>query len=279
MKKKLFFSKYHGLGNDFVLMNFLDMDIDIHFIKQHAVKLCDRRYGIGADGVILLLPSNKCHFKMVIINSDGTEPEMCGNGVRCLAHFVKDLNLFKENDVVFETLAGEIFTSIVDYSMSPESLIKVNMGAPKAVSTDSKVLLSFKKLLLDEVSLDLCCVSMGNPHAVCFVNQLSDVNLEKVGKSLQDHKAFPNGVNFEVAEIVSKKQIKVQVWERGVGLTLACGTGACATFFAALKQGLVEPTVEMVLPGGSLTCSCLEETNELLMTGSSRFVFSGNISL
>ena len=279
MKKKMFFSKYHGLGNDFILVNSLDTDIDIKLIKQHVTKLCDRRYGIGADGVVLLLPSDKCDLRMVIINSDGTEPEMCGNGMRCIAHFVQDFTLFKGKDVVFETLAGDIYTSVVQHSMFSESLIKVNMGSPKAVSSDSKAFLSFKQLFVDEVSLDLCCVSMGNPHAVCFVNQLSDINLEKVGKFLQEHDAFPNGVNFEIAEIISRNQIKVQVWERGVGLTLACGTGACATFFAALKQGLVETTAEMVLPGGSLTCSFLEETNEILMTGASRFVFTGKISL
>ena len=282
---KINFFKMHGLGNDFILINDLDNKID-HYSKL-AVKLCDRHFGIGADGIILIKNTKlkKADFKMRIFNSDGSEAEMCGNGIRCFAHYLHINDLTEKKKLSIETLAGLIKPEIIDYGPH-ESTVKVNMGEP-AYSLES---LDINKELLDDdidklwdypliiegKEYELNGASMGNPHMVIYVDDLKDINLKKLGPIIEENPLFKKGTNVEFVKIVSKNELDIKVWERGAGITLACGTGACATAAVSIDQDRVNNNVKINLPGGPLKIS-KNENNEMMMTGPSTFVFKGEI--
>ena len=278
------FVKMHGLGNDFILIDCIDNGYDVDMLVNDAEKLCDRRFGIGGDGLILALPSDKCDFRMRIINSDGSEPEMCGNGIRCFAKFLYELGKVSSEKFTVETLAGVIIPELIMDDGKVRN-IKVDMGEPELetkkipmnVSVDKAV--DYPLNVNDILTLNITAVSMGNPHAVIFVDNVDDYPVEDIGSIIEINKAFPKKTNVEFAEIVSGDHIKMRVWERGAGITLACGTGACATLVAADLNGLTGNKATVELPGGPLVIEWDKENNHIYMTGAATTVFSGSFEV
>ncbi|AUC62324.1 diaminopimelate epimerase DapF [Cyanobacterium sp. HL-69] len=273
------FSKYHGLGNDFILIDNRQSDQPL-VTPQEAVQMCDRHFGIGADGVIFVLPSqNHCDYTMRIFNSDGSEPEMCGNGIRCFAQFVTELEGKEEVGRTYpiQTLAGTITPTI-----KGEGMIRVDMGEPELTPAKIPTTLNQggEKVVSESLnvagkSYDVSCVSMGNPHCLVFVEKVADIELEKIGPLFETHEVFPQKTNTEFIEVVRPDYLKMRVWERGAGITLACGTGACATVVAGVLNGKCDRTCTVELPGGCLEIEWNQEDNHVYMTGPALKVFSG----
>ncbi len=274
------FTKYQGLGNDFILVDNRSSSEPV-ITNQQAVKLCDRHFGIGADGVIFALPGeNGSDYSMRIFNSDGSEPEMCGNGIRCLAQFIADLEGTSNDSDRYRihTLAGMITPQLM-----PNHQVKVDMGVPKLLSVEIPTTLGSGDQKVIDLPLqvagkswDVTCVSMGNPHCVTFVADVAAVALEVIGPQFEHHSAFPQRINTEFIQVVRPDYLKMRVWERGAGVTLACGTGACAALVAAVLTGRSDRTATVELPGG-----CLEiewsASDRLYMTGPATPVFTGKI--
>jgi diaminopimelate epimerase len=282
------FVKMHGAGNDFVVMEAAG---DEHDWPRLATTMCDRHFGVGADGLLLALRSSHAEIRMRVFNSDGSEAEMCGNGIRCLAKYAVEKGLVKPADGRFSI---ETMASVVSVEVSGEGgkvdRVRVGMGVPGLTPEEIPVLVHRETPLVNlplEVGrgstagdstrdiLPVTCVSMGNPHAVQFVNQpVADFSLEEVGPRVAEHPQFPRGVNFEVARVIDRSHIEARVWERGAGLTLACGSGACAVMVAARLQGLVDDAVDITLPGGTLTLEW-DGKGIVYLTGPAVTVFTG----
>ena len=273
---KIRFTKMHGLGNDFILID--DRDSSIGNLPEFSQKICNRRYGIGADQVLLLNNSDIADFRMQIFNADGSEVEMCGNGIRCLAKYVWDRNLSDKNILSVETLGGIV---------RPEKagdMVKVDMGEPifdpKKIPVDISVggehIIDYPLSVGDREFL-ITCVSMGNPHAVIFVDDLSDFGVTYYGPIIETHALFPKRTNVEFIQIVSLREIQMRVWERGSGETLACGTGASAAAVASNLKGLAERTVTVRLQGGNLVIDWATD-NHVYMTGPAVEVFHGELN-
>ena len=273
------FSKYQGLGNDFILIDNRHNTTPI-ITPDEAISLCDRHFGIGGDGVIFLLPSDsdQTDYKMTIFNSDGSEPEMCGNGIRCLAHFIADLEQKKTTQTYrINTLAGVITTHL-----EKEGLVTVDMGQPQLKSEEIPTLLGTigqtvinQPLLVQNKEWLVTCVGMGNPHCITFVEDVASIELESIGKDFEHHQVFPKRINTEFIEVLSPNEINMRVWERGAGITLACGTGACASVVAGVITNRTNRQCTVHLPGGDLAIHWYEEDNKVYMTGPSKLVFTG----
>ena len=287
------FTKVQGAGNDFILVETKDIERDW---PQMARTMCDRHFGIGADGLLLLLASDIADFQMRMFNPDGFEAEACGNGLRCLAKYIVDRGLQTgksekalplQNQISIETIAG---VRVVRLNKIGESIkIQVGMGIPKFGASDIPVviepgkegLVDIKSMLsysvvIDGKELQLNFVSMGNPHAVYFWQKpLADFPLSQIGPKVEHLAIFPNRVNFEVANVVSRQQIESRVWERGAGETLACGTGACAIAVAAQLYGYTDNEVDIKLPGGILQAEW-DKGREVFLGGSAEIVFTGD---
>jgi len=278
------FVKMHGLGNDFILIDCLEAEYDIEELVVLAKDLCDRRFGIGGDGLILALPSKECDFKMRIINSDGSEPEMCGNGIRCFAKFLYTIGSTDKEKFTVETLAGVIVPELI-VEDGQVSSIKVDMGEPELnakkvpMAADVEQSINYPVQLNDTLKLNITAVSMGNPHAVIFVDDVLEYPVEEIGGIVEINKAFPKKTNVEFAQIISEDYIIMRVWERGAGITLACGTGACATLVAAALNGLIGRAATVELPGGPLMIEWDEENNHVYMTGPAEMVFVGSFEV
>jgi diaminopimelate epimerase len=264
----------HGLGNDFIVLDLRSKVIPR--IRSVVKNLSNRRFGIGFDQALVLKKSRKADFKMEIYNSDGSKVEMCGNGIRCIAAYIWKRRLSTNKKLEIETLAGIIV---------PEQcgkLVKVDMGLPVLEGRDIPVKATGqvidKKLKAGDKSFSVTCVSMGNPHAVIFVKDVDTFPLGRYGRLLEKHAFFPNGVNVEFVEVVSPGKLKVRVWERGAGATLACGTGACAAQVAANLKGLTKRSVSVALPGGTLKIS-IGKDSRVFMTGPATEVFTGTIEI
>jgi diaminopimelate epimerase len=273
------FSKYHGAGNDFLLVDGAAGERDW---PELATAMCERNLGAGADGLIVALPSEAAHAKMRLFNSDGTEAELSGNGVRCFAKFVVEGSLARpEGDKLrVETGAGEI---VVELQRSGGEVIgaRVDMGRPRFRPDEIPVAVESEAPVLDvAVSVDghdyaVNCVSMGNPHAVHFVSSgVAEFPLREVGPKVEHHALFPARVNFEVAQVIDRSHIISRTWERGVGETQACGTGAAAIMVSARLHGLVDDVVHVSEPGGVLTLKWGGDGN-VFLTGPAAFVYSG----
>ncbi|KAK9094582.1 hypothetical protein Scep_026051 [Stephania cephalantha] len=285
----LHFVKYHGLGNDFILVDNRD-SLEPKVTPEQAVKLCDRNFGVGADGVIFAMPGiNGTDYTMRIFNSDGSEPEMCGNGVRCFARFIVELeNLRGKQSFTVYTGVGVIVPEIQD-----DGKVKVDMGEPVLKALDVPTTLPVTKdhavvkagLEVDGVTWNVTCVSMGNPHCVTFSSKelqklvVDDINLPKIGPKFEHHKVFPARINTEFVEVFSRGHLKMRVWERGAGATLACGTGACAVVVAAVLEGHADRICNVDLPGGPLEIEWREHDNHVYMTGPAEVVFYGCVPL
>jgi diaminopimelate epimerase len=277
------FTKYHGLGNDFILIDNRSSREPV-ITPEQAVQLCDRHFGIGADGVIFALPGQDgTNYTMRIFNSDGSEPEMCGNGIRCLARFIADLEGKASENVEYRiyTLAGVITPQLLS-----DGRVKVDMGLPRLLAGEIPTTLcpSEQKVILQPLevagqSWDVTCVSMGNPHCMTFVNDVAAIPLEVIGPKFEHHEVFPQRTNTEFIEVVSSKYLKMRVWERGAGITLACGTGACASVVAGVLSGKSDRSCTVELPGGCLEIEWSQQDQRVYMTGPALQVFTGKISL
>ncbi|GJQ09454.1 hypothetical protein GpartN1_g1245.t1 [Galdieria partita] len=279
------FSKYQGLGNDFVIVDHRHQSHPA-LATEHVKFVCDRRFGVGADGVIFLLPPKEStnDAQMRILNSDGSEPEMCGNGIRCLAKYMRDISSEWRSKRILriETPAGVMFVEFV-----AEDGIKVDMGKPildpSAVPTTLKPDAGEESAAVDipihieDRTFRVTCVSMGNPHCIILVDNLEEIEatLDYWGPRIEKAKWFPKRTNVEFVKVVDQNQIKVIVWERGVGRTLACGTGACASVVAAKLLGGAVGEQEVVLPGGKLRCHW-DSDEHVYMTGPAEKVFEGH---
>ncbi|MCW6035520.1 diaminopimelate epimerase [Spirulina subsalsa FACHB-351] len=277
------FTKYHGLGNDFILIDNRHSP-DPLITPEQAVPLCDRNFGIGADGVIFALPGQEgSDYTMRIFNSDGSEPEMCGNGIRCFAHFIAELtgNTTPNQTFAIHTLAG-----LITPQLTPEGQIKVDMGIPKVTAAQIPTTLNAADQKVINIPLNVAgqtwavtCVSMGNPHCITFVDDVDQIALATVGPQFEHHSVFPQRTNTEFIQVIAPNYLKMRVWERGAGATLACGTGACASVVAGVLTGHSEATCTVELPGGCLTIEWDQRSQRIYMTGPAQKVFTGQLIL
>ena len=278
------FTKMEGLGNDYVYIDCTEQDIKN--ASELAKVISDRHFGVGSDGLILIKKSKIADFRMQMFNSDGSEAEMCGNGIRCVGKFVYDKGLTDKTTLKIETLAG---IKILNLNVEDGKVktVRVDMGEPildyKLIpARDGKVYKSKDGIKFYKVNInidnelkELTCVSMGNPHGVDFMNNMEKLKIEQYGPIIEVDKHFPNKVNAEFIEIVDKNNINMRVWERGAGETLACGTGACASVVASVLNGYTERQVTVKLLGGKLDIEWNKENNHVYMTGPAKMVFEG----
>lgn len=275
------FCKYHGLGNDFIWIDNRHQ-ADPRLTPEQAVQWCDRHFGIGADGVIFALPGQDgSDYTMRIFNSDGSEPEMCGNGIRCLAHFIGGLEATEGTPLELPK-AYRIHTpaGLITPTLQPDGDITVDMGEPQLWAEQIPTTLGTKAdkvvdqaLVVAGQAWPVTCVSMGNPHCITFVEDVAAIPLELLGPQFEHHPAFPQRTNTEFIQVVQPDYLKMRVWERGAGITLACGTGACAALVAGVLNGKCDRTATVELPGGPLIIQWSEDTNRLAMTGPAQYVF------
>lgn len=275
------FVKMHGIGNDFVVIGALDdLPLPEEKLSEFARFVCDRHFGVGADGVIWILPSQVADFKMRIFNPDGSEAEMCGNGIRCAAKWFYDRDYAKGKAVQVETLAG-IKTVWVQEENGKAVAVTVDMGepifAPSLVPTslgEGSEAIEVPLSVEGAGTYIVSAISMGNPHCVIFVNDVDNFPVETIGPRIEHHPAFPKRTNVEFVQVLSRNEMKVRVWERGAGLTLACGTGACASLVIASRTGRTDRKAKVHLPGGTLTIEWRDD-GRIYMTGPAVEVFRG----
>lgn len=276
------FSKMHGLGNDFVVVNGFTEHLDYSGLDKLARKTCDRNFGIGGDGLILVVPSDMADFCMRMINPDGSEAEMCGNGIRCAAKFALEHGITSANPVKVETLAG-VLTIELTVQDGKAIEARVDMGVPRLDRTQIPATLPgsgpviAEPLALSDRTLSITCVSMGNPHCVTFVDDVESYPVSKIGTEVERHPAFPERTNTEFIQVISPTEIRMRVWERGAAETLACGTGACASAVASILNGKTERTMTVHLNGGGLKIEWPEDNGPVVMTGPAVEVFTGEI--
>lgn len=256
------FTKMHGCGNDYVVINGFKEKTD-DLTSDEIAFLCTSHFGVGSEGLLLALPSDKADFRMRMFNVDGTEAEMCGNGIRCISRFAFDEKILNKKTAKVETKAG-IKTVELIFDKNEFVGVKVDMGKPEFLENPAK-------------EYELNCVSVGNPHAVMIVNDVDNFAVRELGSKIEVYKGFPNKTNVEFVEIINRNEIKLRVWERGCGETFACGTGSCATVSALFKNGLINNKCLVRLKGGNLQIEILD--GEIFMTGNAIKVFDGNIEL
>ena len=275
------FIKMHGLGNDYIYVNC--MQEKLHNPANIAQKISDRHFGIGSDGLVLILPSDVADIKMRIFNSDGSEAEMCGNASRCVGKYVYENGIINKECIALETLAGikRLELTVEDGSVTA---VRVDMGKPILEPALIPVISPKERVIAEPVEINdeifkITCVSMGNPHAVTFTDDASTAPLHVYGPQLESNAIFPRKTNVEFIQILSRDKIKMRVWERGAGETMACGTGACAAVVAAVLNGLCDRRVTVLLPGGELLIEWDEADGHVYKTGPAVKVFDGEIDL
>ena len=272
------FTKMQGIGNDYVYVNGLQETIENP--SELAKKISDRHYGVGSDGLIMINPSDKADFEMEMYNADGSRGEMCGNGIRCVAKYVYDYGLTDKTSISVETLAGIKYLDLT-VEDGKVVLVKVDMGKPMLRPEEVPVVSEKEEVIDEPITVDgqeyrMTCVSMGNPHAVVFIDQdVKEFPLETVGVKFENHERFPKRVNTEFVNVLDRHTAQMRVWERGSGETLACGTGACAVAVACALNGLTEDEVTVKLLGGDLQIKWDREKNTVYMTGPAEVVFDG----
>ena len=282
---KIKFTKMHGLGNDFILIDCLDRELGNHpFLSNLSKKLCDRHFGIGADGLILILSSEKADFRMRIYNSDGTEAQMCGNGIRCFAKYAYENKIISKIKFTIETLAGIITPELI-FKGKEISGIKVDMGIPKLerkeipMEGENAPTVVNETLKIDSKTIfQITCVSMGNPHCITFVNDIQSIPVEEIGPKIENHPLFPEKTNAEFIQVLNKQEINFRVWERGAGETLACGTGACAALVATILNKKTDREAIIHLPGGDLDIQWADN-GHVYMTGPAELAFKGKMEI
>lgn len=275
------FSKMHGAGNDYIYVNCFKEKVEN--INETAKAVSDRHFGIGSDGLVLICPSDVADFRMDMYNSDGSQAEMCGNATRCVGKYVYDRGLTDKTQITLETLAG---IKILDLNVKDGEVqtVRVNMGSPELVPKNIPIDSNLDRFISEDVEVDgkvykVTGVSMGNPHAVTFIDDTDSLEIEKIGPKFENNEIFPDKVNTEFIQIIDKKTVKMRVWERGSGETFACGTGACASVVASVLNRLTENKVTVKLLGGELEIEYNQDENTVYMTGPARVVFTGEYDI
>ena len=276
------FTKMHGCGNDYVYVDCTNEMIENP--SEVSKYVSDRHFGIGSDGLILICSSETADFRMAMYNADGSEGAMCGNGIRCVAKYVYDKGLTDKENISIETKSGikELELTVEDGKVS---LVKVNMGVPILRAKDIPVDVDTEKCIDSDINVDgkdykITCVSMGNPHAVTFIDEdVKTFPIEKIGPKFENHPMFPDRVNTEFVQVLNRHEVNMRVWERGSGETLACGTGTCATVVACVLNGLTDDEVTVHLLGGDLFIKYDRENDTVWMTGPAVIAFEGTIEL
>ena len=275
------FTKMHGCGNDYIYVNCLEETVEDP--ERTAVYVSDRHFGIGSDGLILIHPSQVADFRMAMYNADGSEGKMCGNGVRCIAKYVYDYGLTDKKQIAIETLGG---IKYLDLAVEDGKVVqvKVDMGAPILEPEQIPVKLGVDRCVNEPLTVggkeyQITAVSMGNPHAVVFVENTDSLALDVIGPEFEHHEVFPDRINTEFVQVLNRNEVNMRVWERGSGETLACGTGTCATVVACVLNGLTEDEITVHLLGGDLLLCYDRERNTVWMTGPAAVVCDGEISL
>ena len=271
------FTKMEGCGNDYVYVDGFANKIDNP--NALAEKISDRHFGVGSDGLIVINPSEVADFKMSMYNADGSEGKMCGNGIRCVAKFVYDYGMTDKEEITVETLSGIKTLQLLVEDGAVKS-VRVNMGSPELIAKNVPVLSEKERVINEPLTIDgkeygITCVSMGNPHAVTFIEDTDGLDIEKIGPKFEKNEIFPDRVNTEFIQVLDRNTVKMRVWERGSGETFACGTGACASVVAAVLNGKTDNKVTVKLLGGDLFIEYNEEENTVYMTGPARIVFTG----
>lgn len=273
------FTKMHGIGNDYVYVNCFKEEIKNP--SELARFVSNRNFGVGSDGLILIRPSEKADFQMDMYNSDGSQAEMCGNGIRCVGKYVYDYGLTDKTQITIDTLAGIKYLDLT-VEDGKVSKIRVNMGEP--ILTPEQIPVISKKNPAVNIPIEvkgkeyhMTCVSMGNPHAIVFMDHVKDLDIEVIGPHFENHTCFPKRTNTEFVEVLDRNTVNMRVWERGAGETLACGTGACATAVACVLNDKTEDHITVHLLGGDLEIEWDKESNQIYMTGSATTVFDGEL--
>lgn len=277
--KNLKFTKMHGAGNDYIYVNGLTENIEN--ASQLAISLSNRNFGIGSDGLVLILPSDSCDFRMQMFNSDGSEAEMCGNATRCVGKYIYDNKLTNKKEITLETKAGTKYITLLEGDTKTRK-VTVDMGEPILDPTLIPVNITQNPVLNYPLNIDgkewkISCVSMGNPHAVVFTEGIKDFNLPVLGPKFETNPIFSRKTNTEFIEVVDRNTLNMRVWERGAGETLACGTGACAAAVAAILNNHCDRKIKIHLLGGDLDIEWRESNNHVYMTGEAVTVFEGTI--
>lgn len=277
--KTMEFVKMHGLGNDFIITRVASWQ-EAEDLQPYAVKLCDRYYGIGADGLVAFGCGEDADLFMRIFNPDGSEAEMCGNAIRCIAQYAWQNRITDNNPVAVKTRAGVKYPEIL-LGGEENLLVRVDMGEPILEPASIPVLGSDNKtnIIIDGVLFEITAVSMGNPHCIIITEDIAKIDIAKWGPLLENHSYFPARTNVEFVQVNDPEDISLKVWERGAGITQACGTGACATLVAAVLNGLSERKATVHLPGGDLLIEWPESDNHVYMIGPATHVYKGSIEL
>lgn len=275
------FTKMHGCGNDYIYVDGRNEHVPQEKKPELVRKLSDRHFGIGGDGVIFINPSGEADFEMEMFNADGSRGEMCGNGIRCVAKFVYDKGLTDKTalDIIS---AGEVKHILLQTEGGIVVSARVDMGQPELTARKIPVLAAGEQVIDEEILVQgktwrMTCVSMGNPHAVVFAENVKDLPLEETGPYFEQHERFPKRINTEFVRVIDRKTIEMRVWERGAGETLACGTGCCAAVTACVLNGLTDRAVTVQVPGGAILIEWEESTGHIYMTGPAVTVFEGEI--
>lgn len=275
------FTKMQGLGNDYVYVNCFKETIENP--PEMAKKVSNRNFGIGSDGLIMINPSDVADFEMEMYNADGSRSEMCGNGIRCVGKYVYDYGLTEKEHISVETLAGIKYLDLT-VEDGKVKLVKVDMGNPELVPANIPIVADGDRVIDEPINVNgteyrMTGVSMGNPHAVVYVEDVKGLDIEKIGPAFENHERFPNRVNTEFVKVLDRNTVEMRVWERGSGETMACGTGACAVAVACILNGLTEDKVTVKLLGGDLQIEWDKEADKIYMTGPAEVSFDGEINL
>lgn len=276
------FTKMQGIGNDYIYINCFKEKIENP--SELSIKLSDRHFGIGSDGIILIEPSDKADCRMDIYNADGSRAMMCGNGIRCVGKYVYERGIAKKDTLKVDTLSG-IKTLHLHIEDDKVKSITVDMGKPEfeaekiPVNFNSKDKVINEPFEIDGNKYNITCVSMGNPHCIMFVDDVNKIEIEKIGSKFECSSIFPQRANIEFVEVLNKNEVNMRVWERGSGETWACGTGACATAAACAVNGKTDRRVKVHLKGGDLNIDWKDDTNSIFMQGPAEFVFDGTVEL
>lgn len=274
------FTKMHGAGNDYIYVNCFEEKVTNP--NETSLKVSDRHFGVGSDGLVLIKPSKVADFMMDIYNSDGSQAKMCGNATRCVAKYVYDNKMTDKTDISLETLSGIKYIKVTLGTDGKVESARVNMGQPILKAKDIPTALSGDSVISVPITVDsktrnITCVSMGNPHCIVYIDDTDSLDIEKTGPSFENHELFPDRINTEFIQIVDKNSFKMRVWERGAGETLACGTGACASTVASILNGYYkkDEDIRVILRGGELTIRWSSEDNCVYMTGPAATVCTG----
>jgi diaminopimelate epimerase len=278
------FTKMHGCGNDYVYVNGFEEHIPDDKKSELAISLSNRNFGIGSDGLIFINPGKTAEFEMEMYNADGSRSEMCGNGIRCVGKYIYDHGLSDKTQISVESAGAVKYLTLFPGGDGKIEKVRVNMGSPILESKLVPVISDNEKVIDEAINVSgneykMTCVSMGNPHAVVFMNDVKDLDIEKIGPCFENHERFPRRTNTEFVEVLDRSHVFMRVWERGTGETLACGTGCCATAVACILNGLTDEKVNVKVLGGNIEIEWDRNENVVFMTGPAKVSFEGDIKI